>query len=104
MGNKQIIFALLVSREIFITHSNDFMVNITQDDLLKYLYKEGTADETQHIQQLLETDMELQERFHLLKTVKGRLDQIKLISPNSRSVDNILNYAERAVEELHQHN
>jgi hypothetical protein len=104
LGNKQIIFALLISTEIFITNSNDFMVNITQDDLLKYLYKESSAEQTQYIQQLLETDSELQERFHLLKTVKGRLNQIKLISPNSRSVDNILNYAERAVEELHQHN
>lgn len=79
------------------------MVNITQDDLLKYLYKEASAETTQQIQQLLETDLDLQERFHLLKTVKGKLNQIKLISPNSRSVDNILNYAERAVEALHPH-
>ncbi len=79
------------------------MVNITQDDLLKYLYKEGSAEATQQIKQLLETDADLQERFHLLKTVKGRLDQIKLISPNSRSVDNILNYAERGVIELNSH-
>ncbi len=79
------------------------MVNITQDDLLKYLYKEGDADKAQYIQQLLETDLQLQERYHLLKTVKGRLNQIQLISPNSRSVDNILNYAERAIAELHQH-
>jgi hypothetical protein len=92
-----------MGREIFITHSIEFMVNVTQDDLLKYLYKEASAEKTKQIQQLLDTDLDLQERFHLLKTVKGRLDQIKLISPNSRSVDNILNYAERAVEALQQH-
>ena len=79
------------------------MVNITQDELLKYLYKEASAETTQKIQRLLETDMELQERFQLLKTSSGRLDQIKLISPNNRSVDNILNYAERAVAALHTH-
>ena len=77
------------------------MVNITQDDLLNFLYREGSAEKLEYIQQLLETDLQLQERYHLLKTVKGRLDQIKTISPNSRSVDNILNYAERAVAELH---
>ena len=80
------------------------MVNITQDDLLNYLYREGSADKREYIQQLLETDADLQERFEVLMAAKSRLDQIKLISPNSRSVDNILNYAERGVEELHSHN
>jgi len=79
------------------------MANITQDDLLNYLYKEGSAEKIEYIQQLLETDIDLQERIEVLKTAKSRLDQIKLISPNSRSVDNILNYAERSVIELHSH-
>ena len=77
------------------------MANITQDDLLNYLYNEGSAEKIEYIQQLLETDVDLQERFQVLKTAKSRLDQIKLISPNSRSVDNILNYAERGIVELH---
>ncbi len=76
------------------------MVNITQDDLLNFLYREGSAEKLDYIQQLLETDADLQERFEVLKSSKSRLDQIKLISPNSRSVDNILNYAERGVVEL----
>ena len=79
------------------------MANITQDDLLNYLYKEGSAEKIEYIEQLLETDIDLQERIQVLKTAKSRLDQIKLISPNSRSVDNILNYAERSVIELHSH-
>lgn len=79
------------------------MANITQDDLLNYLYNEGSAEKIEYIQQLLETDIDLQERFQILKTAKSRLDQIKLISPNSRSVHNILNYAERSVIELHSH-
>ena len=79
------------------------MANITQDDLLNYLYKEGSAEKIEYIEQLLETDIDLQERIQVLKTAKSRLDQIKLISPNNRSVDNILNYAERSVIELHSH-
>lgn len=77
------------------------MVNITQDDLLNFLYREGSAEKDEYIQQLLETDADLQERFQVLHAAKSRLDQIKLISPNSRSVDNILNYAERGIVELH---
>jgi UDP-N-acetylmuramoylalanine-D-glutamate ligase len=97
-------FALLVSREAFLNQLNDFMVNITQDDLLNYLYGEGTAEKLQNIQLLLETDTDLQERLQTLKSAKSRLDQIKLISPNSKSVDNILNYAERGVAVMHTHN
>ena len=80
------------------------MVNITQDDLLNYLYRDGTAEKLEHIRQLLETDADLQERFEVLKSAKNRLDQIKLISPNTGSVDNILNYAERGIVELHSGN
>ncbi len=97
-------FALLVSKEAFLNLLNDFMMNITQDDLLNYMYGEGSAQKLQHIQQLLEIDTDLQERLQLLKSAKSRLDQIKLISPNSRSVDNILNYAERGVREMHTFN
>ena len=79
------------------------MVNITQDDLLNYLYGEGSAEKLGYIQQLLETDVDLQERFEILNSAKSRLSQIELISPNSTSVDNILNYAERGVVELHSH-
>lgn len=97
-------FALLISREAFLNLLNDFMVNITQDDLLNYMYGEGSGEKLQYIQQLLETDIDLQERLQILKSAKSRLDQIKLISPNGRSVDNILNYAERGVTEMHTHN
>lgn len=97
-------FALLTGREAFSNQLNDFMMNITQDDLLNYLYGEGTAEKLQNIQQLLDTDIDLQERLQTLKSAKSRLDQIKLISPSNRSVDNILNYAERGVTEMHTHN
>ena len=77
------------------------MVNITQDDLLQYLYNELSPEKTLRIQGLLETDGELQERFAVLKAAKNRLEKIKLISPDDRSVDNIFNYSEQGIEELH---
>ncbi|MFN0081196.1 MAG: hypothetical protein ACKVOM_01640 [Ferruginibacter sp.] len=97
-------FTLLGGMDAFLNQLNDFMVNITQDDLLNYLYGEGTAEKLQNIQLLLETDTDLQERLQTLKSAKSRLNQIKLISPNSRSLDNVLNYAERGVTEMHTHN
>ncbi len=101
-GNNEEICAFNISDDIF-NDSNDFMINITQDDLLQFLYKEGTTEKTYQIQKLLAEDSNLQERFEQLKTAKGRLDKIKLISPDSRSVDNIFNYSQRAIEEMHVH-
>jgi hypothetical protein len=101
-GNNEEISAFNISDDIFHV-SNDFMINITQDDLLQFLYKEGTTEKTYQIQRLLAEDANLQERFEQLKTAKGRLDKIKLISPDNRSVDNIFNYSQRAIEEMHVH-
>ena len=102
MHNNEIKDAFNITDDI-INDSNDFMMNITQDNLLQYLYKEGTTEKTHQIQQQLEEDTDLQERFEQLKIAKGRLDKIKLISPDERSVDNIFNYSQRAIEELHVH-
>lgn len=101
-GNNEEICAFSISDDIF-NVSNDFMINITQDDLLQFLYKEGTSEKTYQIQKLLAEDANLQERFEQLKTAKGKLDKIKLISPDSRSLDNIFNYSQRAIEEMHVH-
>ena len=72
-------------------------MNITQDDLLQFLYKEGSPEKTNYIQAQLELDTELKERYNLLKSGKKRLDKIKLISPDNRSVDNIFNYSKHGV-------
>ncbi len=74
------------------------MVNITQDDLLQYLYKECSPEKNNIIQQQLESDLDLQERFQILESAKNRLNTIKLISPDNRSVDNIFNYSKQGLE------
>jgi hypothetical protein len=76
-------------------------MNITQDDLLQFLYLEVSSEKASQIQQLLETDTDLQERLQILKSAKSRLDKIKLISPDNRSVDNIFNYSKQGVEIFH---
>ncbi len=76
------------------------MDNITQDELLQYLYNEGSPERKQHIKQELETSKELQEKFNELIIAKNHLDKIKLISPDQRSVDNIFNYGKRGLVEM----
>jgi hypothetical protein len=73
-------------------------MHVTQDDLLHYLYKETSPEMTTHIQQLLETDADLRERLNVLKSAKIRLDKIKLISPDDRSVDTIFNYEKPVIK------
>ncbi len=74
------------------------MMNVTQDDLLQYMYKECTPEKFRLLHQLLLSNEELQERLNILYAVKSKLDKIKLISPDERSVDNILNYSKQGVE------
>lgn len=75
-------------------------MHVTQDDLLHFLYKETNPETTIHIQQLLDTDADLRERFNVLKSAKIRLDKIKLISPDDRSVDTIFNYRKPGIESV----
>jgi hypothetical protein len=74
------------------------MVNITQDDLIQYLYRECSPEKNSIIQELLKIDSDLQERYQVLKSSKARLNTIKLISPDDRTVDNIFNYSKQGIE------
>ena len=76
------------------------MAIVTQDDLLQYLYKETSAEKTLYIRTALETDAALKERMQVLRAGKDRLDKLKLLSPDQRVLDKILNYAEKEVKAL----
>lgn len=76
------------------------MHNFTTEDLLQYLYKETSADKTAAIKLALETDWSLVEEMDFLKASLQELDSIKLMSPSTKTLENIFAYAEKAVEEL----
>ena len=78
------------------------MHSFTQDDLLQYLYQETSKDKTEAIKMALFTDWNLREKFELLKLTHQQLETIKL-SPRKQSIDRILRYAEKGVEELTSH-
>ncbi len=76
------------------------MAIITQDDLLQYLYNETSVEKENCIKKLLDTDEAVKERMLVLLAGKERLKKIELMSPSTRTLDNILQYAEREINQL----
>ena len=76
------------------------MHNITTEDLLQYLYKETSTEKTAAIGVALLSDWNLREKLEVLKASQAELNTVKLVSPSQRTLDNILNYAEKSVEEF----
>ena len=79
--------------------SNLPMHSFTPEDLLQYLYKETSTEKTAAIKAALESDWSLREKLEVITAGSKRLVTIKL-SPRKKTIDNILSYAEKAVEEL----
>ncbi len=75
------------------------MHSFTQEELLQYLYNETSIEKTAAIKTALLNDWSLREKFDLLTSAQQNLEVIKL-SPRKQTIDNILNYAERGVEEI----
>ena len=75
------------------------MHNFTPEDLLLYLYNETSPAQTADIKAALETDWSLREKFEALTSAQKKLGSLKM-SPSQQTVDNILNYAEKAIAEL----
>ena len=68
------------------------MPKITKEDLILYLYKETSTDQSKAIEKALETDWELKDQLEILKDSMQSLDKM-ISSPRSQSVEAILNYA-----------
>lgn len=76
------------------------MTNFTPEDLLLYLYKETSAQQTIAIEAALQKDWTLREKMNVLKISMQRLDKITT-SPRTEVILNVLNYArEQAAEEV----
>lgn len=76
------------------------MTNFTPEDLLLYLYKETSTEQTTAIEAALEKDWTLREKMQVLKASMQRLDKI-VVSPRTEVVLNVLNRArEHATEKV----
>lgn len=65
------------------------MTNFTPEDLLQYLYKETSPQQTAAIAEALEQDWTLREKLSVLKTSMERLDTI-VEAPRTEVVLNVL--------------
>jgi hypothetical protein len=74
------------------------MTNFTPEDLLLYLYKETTKEQTAEIEKALKKDWTLREKLNVLKTSMQRLNKIKE-NPRTEVVLNVLNYARKTSKE-----
>lgn len=69
-----------------------FMDIFTPEHMIRYLYKETTAEESAAIQLALDTDWALREKFEILKNAVEGLSTIKY-SPRPSVIQSLLRYA-----------
>ncbi len=75
----------------------------TQEDLVQYLYNETSNEQSVAIEEALQTDWQLREKFEELRHSMQLLDR-QPESPRTQSVTNILNYARETMgETVHDH-
>ena len=74
------------------------MNNFTPEDLLLYLYKETSPQQSTAIEAALKQDWTLREKLNVLKTSMQRLDKITE-SPRTEVVLNVLNHARESTAE-----
>jgi hypothetical protein len=76
------------------------MTNFTPEDLLLYLYKETSLQQTAEIEQALAKDWALREKLNVLKASMQRLDKL-VQAPRTEVVLNVLNKArEESAEQV----
>lgn len=70
------------------------MPNFTPEDLLLYLYKETSTEQTTEIEEELKKNWALGEKLAVIKTAMERLNNIT-VAPRTEVVLNILRHAAR---------
>ena len=73
------------------------MPDFTTEDLLLYLYDEMNADQSHQLQTALETDWALKQKYLVLQEATGSLNNTKVLSPRSQTINSILKYAENSL-------
>lgn len=73
---------------------------ITQNDLIRYIYKETSAAETLAINEALNEDLELQNEHQDLIHAQQQLPKVTF-NPSSDTIQNILRYSRHTALETH---
>ena len=78
------------------------MTQITQEDLVRYLYDETSDKKSELVRDALDSDMNLRDSFETLLASKKNLENVEL-SPRPEAIDKILQYARKQEKQLHSH-
>lgn len=76
------------------------MNTFTTENLLSYLYNELTTKEQTQIKKALDKSWVLREKLQVLKESKQRMNKIELKNPSAKSVEYILQYAQKTTTEI----
>lgn len=74
--------------------------SVTQDNLVRYIYGETSAEEASLILEALNSNFELKELYEQLLESKAELDKVRL-QPSQKVIDNILNYSKNSAPMEH---
>ncbi|CAN5284857.1 hypothetical protein BH20BAC1_BH20BAC1_07220 [soil metagenome] len=78
------------------------MTQVTQEDLVRYLYNETSEQKSELIREALANDINLKNTFEEMQMSKKSLEHTEL-SPRPQSIDKILAYAASQEKQLHSH-
>jgi len=70
----------------------------TQNQLIRYIYKETSTAETQEISQALEQDQDLFEKYQALMVAYQELPAVQF-NPSDSAIENILGYSQQSAVE-----
>ena len=76
------------------------MNTFSSNDLLRYIYNEMPETEAKNVTEAAKNDWKVREALIELQSAKADLDRLPMISPSTRSLNNILQYAEQSLQEI----
>lgn len=76
------------------------MTNYTTEDLIQYMYRETTEEQTREIEKAIQSDWSLKDMLEALQASMQQLDSM-ISSPRKQSVKAILDYAKSTAEVAH---
>lgn len=76
------------------------MPHFTSEELVQYLYNELSETKTAELKTALLSNNQLRDELEVLANGKAQLTKQKLMSPSKRTLDSIMQYAEKSVSEF----
>jgi hypothetical protein len=74
------------------------MPNFTPEELIQYIYGEGSQEQIIEIEKALQNDWSLQQKLAVLKESQQQLRTLKLQQPRRQAISAILDYAKQTAE------